>query len=175
MEHSVLMVYTGHREGASCATLGQAFRSLGRGLRVCVVQFAESGVDFRPLISSETFRNRTEWHGPATARVDQSVTSTTDHNAGMQMWQLAREAVESEKFELVILDGLLELLESRSVDEGEVIRCLVNRPEGVNVMITGGNASQALMEVADLVTAVTDLKQTKASATPPQSRAGIVR
>ncbi len=165
MEHGVLMVYTGHREGASCAALGQTFRSLGRGLRVCVVQFADSGVDFRPLISSDAFRDRTEWHGPATAPADEAVKSLTDHAPGRQAWQSAKEALESGKFELVILDGLLELLESRSVDEEDVLRCLVNRAEGVNVMITGGNASQALVEAADLVTAVTDLKQTEAIAT----------
>lgn len=159
MEQGVLMVYTGHREGASCAALGQAFRSLGRGLRVCVVQCADCSVDFHPLITADAFRDRAEWHGPMTVQADESVTSPTHRAAGSQAWQLAKEALESEKFELVILDGLLELLESRSVDEGEVIRHLVNRPEGLNVMITGRNAPQALVEAADLVTAVTDLKR----------------
>lgn len=159
MENGVLMLYTGHAEGASLAALGQVFRSLGRGLRVCVVQFVNGGIDFRPLISREAFRERGQWYGSSLGQVDRSGGSDSRAVDGPTAWQSAKEAVVSGKFELVILDGLLELLKTGAIDEAEAIQCLCDRPEGVNVMITGESASPALIETADLVTKVTDLKQ----------------
>lgn len=157
MEHGLLMVYAGHSEGASAAALGQVFRSLGRGLRVAVVQLVLGGIDFRPLISTEAFQKQTHWYGPLVKQECESLPSRADCSVEPLEWQSVKKVVESGKFDLVVLDRLLDYVKIGMIDEESVLDCLANRPEGVTVIVTGESASEDLVDSADLVTEVTDL------------------
>lgn len=147
----LLVVYTGHGKGKTTAALGMVFRALGRGLRVTVVQFikgkwktgervfAESLPQLRFLVMGLGFT----WESDDISR---------DKAAARAAWVEAAREISSGQRELVVLDELTYAFHYGFLELGEVLEALRSRPPGVNVVITGRDAPEALIELADLVT-----------------------
>ena len=76
----------------------------------------------------------------------------------MQGWQLAREKAMSDAYDLLILDELTYLVDYKLVAEEEVLKLISQRPERLNLVITGRNASKGLCDAADLVTEMQEIK-----------------
>jgi cob(I)alamin adenosyltransferase len=147
----LLVVYTGHGKGKTTAALGMVFRALGRGLRVTVVQFikgkwktgervfAESLPELRFLVMGLGFT----WESDDISR---------DKAAARAAWAEAQKEILSGERELVVLDELTYAFHYGFLALGEVLETLRSRPTGVHVVITGRDAPEALLELADLVT-----------------------
>jgi len=147
----LLVVYTGHGKGKTTAALGMVFRALGRGLRVTVVQFikgkwktgervfAESLPELRFLVMGLGFT----WESDDISR---------DKAAARAAWAEAQKEILSGERELVVLDELTYAFHYGFVALDEVLDTLRSRPTGVHVVITGRDAPEALIELADLVT-----------------------
>ena len=147
----LLVVYTGHGKGKTTAALGMVFRALGRGLRVTVVQFikgkwktgervfAESLPQLRFLVMGLGFT----WESDDISR---------DKAAARAAWTEAQKEILSGERELVVLDELTYAFHYGFLELDEVLETLRSRPEGVNVVVTGRDAPEALVELADLVT-----------------------
>jgi cob(I)alamin adenosyltransferase len=153
----LLVVYTGHGKGKTTAALGMVFRALGRGLRVTVVQFikgkwktgervfAESLPQLRFLVMGLGFT----WESDDISR---------DKAAARAAWAEARKEISSGERELVVLDELTYAFHYGFLELEEVLQTLRSRPAGVHVVITGRDAPEALLELADLVTEMKLLK-----------------
>jgi cob(I)alamin adenosyltransferase len=147
----LLVVYTGHGKGKTTAALGMVFRALGRGLRVTVVQFikgkwktgervfAESLPQLRFLVMGLGFT----WESDDLSR---------DKAAARAAWAEAQKEISSGERELVVLDELTYAFHYGFLGLEEVLEVLRSRPAGVHVVITGRDAPEALIELADLVT-----------------------
>jgi cob(I)alamin adenosyltransferase len=147
----LLVVYTGHGKGKTTAALGMVFRALGRGLRVTVVQFikgkwktgervfAESLPQLRFLVMGLGFT----WESDDISR---------DKAAARAAWTEAQKEILSGERELVVLDELTYAFHYGFLELAEVLETLRSRPAGVNVVVTGRDAPEALVELADLVT-----------------------
>jgi cob(I)alamin adenosyltransferase len=147
----LLVVYTGHGKGKTTAALGMVFRALGRGLRVTVVQFikgkwktgervfAESLPQLRFLVMGLGFT----WESDDISR---------DKAAARAAWAEAQKEILSGERELVVLDELTYAFHYGFLELDEVLETLRSRPAGVNVVVTGRDAPEALVELADLVT-----------------------
>jgi cob(I)alamin adenosyltransferase len=147
----LLLVYTGNGKGKTTAALGLVFRALGRDLRVAVVQFikgkwktgerrfAESLPGLTFLVMGRGFT----WDSDDLSR---------DRAAAVAAWGEARTLIEAGQHALIVLDELTYVLNYGFVPVSEVLDCLRARPTSVNVVITGRNAPEALMNAADLVT-----------------------
>jgi len=147
----LLVVYTGHGKGKTTAALGMVFRALGRGLRVTVVQFikgkwktgervfAESLPQLRFLVMGLGFT----WESDDISR---------DKAAARAAWAEAQKEISSGERELVVLDELTYAFHYGFLALDEVLETLRSRPEGVHVVITGRDAPEPLLELADLVT-----------------------
>ncbi|HYQ00801.1 MAG TPA: cob(I)yrinic acid a,c-diamide adenosyltransferase [Polyangiaceae bacterium] len=147
----LLVVYTGHGKGKTTAALGMVFRALGRGLRVTVVQFikgkwktgerafAESLPQLRFLVMGLGFT----WESDDISR---------DKAAARAAWAEARKEIRSGERELVVLDELTYAFHYGFLELDEVLETLRSRPAGVHVVVTGRDAPEALLAVADLVT-----------------------
>ena len=147
----LLVVYTGHGKGKTTAALGMVFRALGRGLRVTVVQFikgkwktgervfAESLPQLRFLVMGLGFT----WESDDISR---------DKAAARAAWAEAQKEILSGERELVVLDELTYAFHYGFLELDEVLETLRSRPAGVNVVVTGRDAPEALLELADLVT-----------------------
>lgn len=150
-DRGLLVVYTGHGKGKTTAALGMVFRALGRGLRVTVVQFikgkwktgervfAERLPELRFLVMGLGFT----WESDDISR---------DKAAALAAWAEARQEIASGERELVVLDELTYAFHYGFVALDEVLETLRSRPPGVHVVITGRDAPEALIELADTVT-----------------------
>lgn len=154
-----IQVYTGNGKGKTTAALGLALRAAGRGLRVFVGQFLkarESGEHLAakklaPLITIELFGRKGFLDlakPPAEADIRRGV-------LGMRK---CREAMDSGVYQVVILDEINTALKLGIVKESDVLAFLENRPESVEVVLTGRSAPLSIIRKADLVTEMKEIK-----------------
>jgi cob(I)alamin adenosyltransferase len=154
---SIVLVATGDGKGKTTAAMGTALRALGRGWAVCIVQFVKSGkwnsgeVRLLKDLGAEchTMGDGFTWDSDDLERSAEIARSA---------WELAKEAIVSGRYELVVLDEVTYPINWGWVDESDVVSAISGRPEKVNVFLTGRDASPALVEVADTVTDMHNVK-----------------
>ena len=154
---SLVIVNTGNGKGKTTAALGLLFRAWGRGMRVCMLQFIKAktgnwgesrgarklGIDMIPLGDGFTWTSKDIEKDQALAR---------------DGWAQARERIQSGDYDIVIMDEMTYCFKFEWLDVGEVIDVLRNRPAGQHVIITGRDAPLELVEFADLVTEMNEIK-----------------
>ncbi|MGO9556537.1 MAG: cob(I)yrinic acid a,c-diamide adenosyltransferase [Syntrophobacteraceae bacterium] len=154
----LIMVHMGHGKGKTTAALGLAFRALGHGLPVCIIQFIKGTWKYGELYSAKRFDDLLEFHVEGEGFTWRSKDIERDRQAARQGWELAKAKIEEGFHHLVILDEFTYVLNYGMVDEGEVIACLRQKPKGLHVLVTGRNAPAALVDIADLVTDMREMK-----------------
>jgi len=154
----LIMVHTGYGKGKTTAALGLAFRALGHGSPVCIIQFIKGTWKYGELYSAKRFDDLLEFHVAGEGFTWKSKDIERDRRAAMEGWELARAKIQEGLHHLVILDEFTYALNYRMVDEGEVIASLRQKPKGLHVLVTGRDASAALVDIADLVTEMRDMK-----------------
>jgi len=152
-----VLVATGDGKGKTTAAMGTALRALGRGWAVCIVQFVKSGkwnsgeVRLLKDLGAEchTMGDGFTWDSDDLERSAEIARSA---------WELAKEAIASGRYELVVLDEVTYPINWGWVDGSDVVSAISGRPEKVNVFLTGRDAPTALVEVADTVTDMHNVK-----------------
>jgi cob(I)alamin adenosyltransferase len=153
----LVVVNTGNGKGKTTAALGLLLRAWGRDMRVVMLQFikaktgkwgeiraaAKMGVELIPLGDGFTWTSKDIEHDRALAQ---------------EGWRQCRERIASGSYDVVILDELTYCLKFGWLDLDEVLDVLRSRPEGQHVVITGRDAPTALIEFADLVTEMREVK-----------------
>ncbi len=163
----LIVVYTGHGKGKTTAALGLAFRALGRGLKVGVVQFIKGKWKTGEGAFAETLPQLTflvmgrgfTWESDDISR---------DKEAARQAWQKAAELINDVEHAIVILDELTYVINYDFVSIGEVLAVLKGKPADVHVVITGRSAPEELLAVADLVTEMKSVKHPFEKGIPAQ-------
>ena len=150
-ENSYFMIYTGHGKGKTTAALGMVFRALGRDLKVAVVQFVKGKWMTGERKFAEGLKNL-EFHVMGLGFTWESDDISKDKEAARRAWETSKECILSGKHSLVVLDEITYAIGYGFIDEDDVRAVIADRPQGVSVCITGRNATEALMEQADLVT-----------------------
>jgi cob(I)alamin adenosyltransferase len=158
LERGLVEVYTGNGRGKTTAAIGLAFRAAGHGLRVHIVQFMKGDESYgeyvsckaHPLIEIEQF-GRKEFVNPQEP-------STVDVELARRGLDRAREVLTSGEADVVILDELNVALGFGLVELDDVLSLLDERPEHVELLITGRMAPRELLERADLVTEMVEVK-----------------
>ena len=162
-EGGLLIVHTGKGKGKSTAAFGLAVRAIGNGMKVGVVQYVkgkwqtgERGVleKFPDQVTIRTMGEGFTWETQDRAR---------DIAAAEAAWETSKEMIEAcrgdnPEFDLVILDELNIVLRYDYLPIDEVLAILSGRPENLHVVVTGRNAKEPLIELADLVTEMTMVK-----------------
>jgi cob(I)alamin adenosyltransferase len=157
MNPGLLLVYTGHGKGKTTAALGLAFRALGRGLRVAVVQFIKGKWKTGERLFAEGLPNLTflvMGHGFTWESDDLS----RDRAAAQAAWAESARLIASGEQAVVILDELTYVLNYGFVPLADVLEAFRARPPSVHVVVTGRNAPQELIDAADLVTEMRSVK-----------------
>jgi cob(I)alamin adenosyltransferase len=168
MKKSLLMVYTGHGKGKTTAALGQVFRALGHGFKVCIIQFIKGSWKYGELVSSDRFGDLLEVHVLGKGFTWKSKDLDKDTQAAKDAWLFAMEKMKSGRFQMVVLDELTYPMNYGMIDANDVVTFLKGRPESLHVVVTGRDAPEALMDAADLVTKMTDVKHHYRAGTPAQ-------
>ncbi len=158
MKKGLLMVNTGNGKGKTTAALGLIFRALGHGFKVCLIQFIKGTWKYGELESAKRFEDLLEVHVLGKGFTWNELGKEEHIEAGKKAWDVAKEMIGSGKFQLVVLDELTYLMKYQMVPEEEIVDFLKNRPEGLHVLVTGRDAPDSLMDAADLVTEVREVK-----------------
>lgn len=154
----LLMINTGRGKGKTTAALGLAFRALGHGLQVCIIQFIKGSWKYGELNSAGRFGDLLDFHVAGKGFTWSSKDPGEDRQAARDGWDLAKSVIEAGRHHLVILDEFTYAVNYGMVDIDEAAKALRKRPEGLHVLITGRDAPQEMVEMADLVTEMTEVK-----------------
>ncbi len=153
MKKGLLMLYTGSQTGTTAMALGQVFRAIGRGFRICFIQFNEDSSAFERTFRWDPYKKMLELHPFGKKSTD------CDAAAPTRAWELAQKAIASGEFRMVVLEGIIDLLKSDRLDEDSVKDFLGTRPADLHIIATGSDAPESLIDVADLVTEVLETDQ----------------
>lgn len=164
MENGLLMIYVGANQRSSISPLGQVLRALGRGFRVCVIHFVRGFHAFSESALMDGLKGRVEFFTPEENQSEELTLTERNRSMAGQAWQTAQQMILSGRYKIVVLDHLTDRMSDNMLDTAEVVEFLSNRPRGVNVLITGTSAPEPLVEIADLVTEVKQVKPAQKSA-----------
>ncbi len=158
MVKSLLIVNTGDGKGKTTAALGQVFRAVGHGFKVCILQFLKGNWKYGEMETAKKFPGLLEFHTLGRGFTWRSENIEQDILVAKRAWEFAKENIASGKFKMIVLDELTYLISYGIIDETEVLECLRNRPDGLHVIVTGRDASTRLKDLADLVTEMKEVK-----------------
>ena len=154
---SIVLVNTGHGKGKSSAAFGVMGRGWARGWRVGVVQFIKSG-KWKTGERKLADHLGVEWHTLGDGFTWESTDLDETAAKGRHAWDVAKAKLASGDYDLLILDELTYAVKYGWVDAAEVVDGVRNRAPGTNVVITGRDAPDELVEVADTVTEMRKVK-----------------
>ncbi len=157
----LLIVYTGPGKGKTTCALGTSFRAVGQGLRVLMVQFIKGSWHYGELDAAKMLgddRMEIRPMGRGFVKVGGAETDPEDIRLCEEAWEFSREQICSGKYGLVVLDEINYVISYKMLDAGRVVEALAKRPEQVHVICTGRNAHAQLIEAADLVTEMREVK-----------------
>jgi cob(I)alamin adenosyltransferase len=154
----LIAVFTGNGKGKTTAALGLAFRALGHGQRVCVIQFLKGSWKYGELESAEKFKPLLDFFVMGRGFTWKSDDLEQDRAAARQAWDFAVQIIRANQHELVILDELTYLPHYRIMNEKEILQALREKPPAMHIAITGRYASDDLIQLADLVTEMKEIK-----------------
>lgn len=158
LKRGLLIVFTGNGKGKTTAALGCAFRALGYRCRVCMIQFIKGPLRSGELRSAEEFGGRMEIHPMGKGFIWNEKDSERNRGVALRGWNFAKSALNSPDFDIVILDELTYLVKFGLIPESEVLAVLGGRPKNLHVIVTGRDATPSLVEAADMVTEMNEIK-----------------
>ena len=159
IEHKgLLIVHTGPGKGKSTAALGLMLRMVGRGRRTAMVQFIKGAWDTGERRVLERFGEMVEWHTMGEGFTWETQDRVRDVAACVQAWDTARQLLDRHDLALLVLDELNIALRYGYLELDAVLDAIARRPPMLHVVVTGRNAKPALLEAADLVTEMTQVK-----------------
>ena len=161
LEHGYIQIYTGDGKGKTTASLGLALRALGHGWKVLVIQFTkgDSGTTYGEIASAGKFLKNLEVHQFGMDRVVyKHNVCMEDYKEAKKGWELAKQAIQSGEFQLVILDELNICVAMNMIKVSEVKDVLLNKPESLEIVLTGRYAHPELVALAHLVTEMKPIK-----------------
>jgi cob(I)alamin adenosyltransferase len=154
---ALVILYTGDGKGKTTAALGMLWRAWGRDLKVCMLSFIKTetsnygeeraarklGVELIPLGGGFTWLSKDLEKDKALAQ---------------KCWRLCQEKIASNQYDIVVLDEITYPITYGWLDVEEVVQVIESRPANLHVVLTGRDAHERLVELADLVTEMREVK-----------------
>lgn len=157
IDKGIVVLLTGNGKGKSSSALGMICRALGYDMQVGIAKFLkgiqDTGEDAflakQPNIQTVSMKTGFTWD-----------TQDKEYDTAMaiETWQKAQNYLEDESIDLVVLDELTYMISYKYLDEQMIVDALNNRPTNQHVVITGRSASEGLIDIADTVSEVKDIK-----------------
>ncbi len=167
-----VQVYTGNGKGKTTAALGLALRAVGRGLKVCMVQFIKGGGEYGEHLAAERLAPLLTIH--QTGRdcwIYKDRLDPQDIAIARGTLNLARETLTDGQYDLVILDEINGAAWFGLVTVEDILDLIKQKPEQVELVLTGRSADPRVIEAADLVTEMVEVKHYYQAGVP--ARTGI--
>ena len=158
IEKGLLIVHTGKGKGKSTAAMGLAVRAIGNGMKVGIVQFVKGVWETGERVVLDKFPELCVIKAMGEGFSWETQDRQRDIQAAENAWQMAKDMMDDESFDLIILDELNIPLRYDNLDIDAVVKTLRVKRERLHVVVTGRNAKEPLLEAADLVTEMTMMK-----------------
>ena len=158
IEKGLIIVHTGKGKGKSTAAFGMIFRALGHGRRVGIVQFVKGKWETGERRSLDRFSDLISLHTMGEGFTWETQDRQRDIAAARAAWEKAKALIADEAHKFVLLDELNIVLRYDYLPIEEIVAAFRDKPEDTHVIITGRNAKDELIEIADLVTEMTMVK-----------------
>lgn len=153
-EKGLVMVHTGKGKGKSSAAFGMIFRCIAHDMKCAVVQFIKGGMSTgeRDLILGK-FSDTCSFHTMGEGFTWETQDRDRDVEMAQAAWERAKELIRDDSHKMVLLDEINIALRYDYIDINEVVTFLAEeKPHMTHVVLTGRNAKEELIEIADLVT-----------------------
>ena len=154
---SLVVLNTGDGKGKSSAAFGVMIRGLARDWNVAVVQFVKSG-DWNVGEEKMGRKLGVDWFNQGDGFTWNSEDIEHDKALAQEGWEKAAALIAANEHRLIILDELTYLINWGWIDPEPVYEAISNRPEQVNIVVTGRDAPDGLIELADTVSEVVKVK-----------------
>jgi len=169
-----IQVYTGDGKGKTTAALGLAVRAAGHGLHTVIVQFMKGWIDYGELEGVRMLGPYVEIHQAGRDTfVNRKNPDPEDIRLAQDGWRLAKGILLDGKADIVVLDEINCAMDFGLIPVEEVVEMLRNKPAGMEVVLTGRGAPAAVIEIADLVTEMKEVKHYYAKGV--DARVGVER
>ncbi len=158
LKFGITQVYTGEGKGKTTAAFGLALRAIGRGLKVYVIQFIKGGFDYGELhIVKELPRIKLAAYGRGQFIEGENPTEE-DMRLAREAFEHAKKVVQSKEYDIVVLDEINVAISLKLLEVEEVLALIEDKPEKVELVLTGRGAPYAIIEAANLVTEMVEIK-----------------
>jgi cob(I)alamin adenosyltransferase len=160
VRRGLIIVHTGPGKGKTTAAMGTALRAVGQGMRVLMLQFLKGSWHYGELDAVEAFGNKfvMKQMGRGFVKVGGAEPDPEDVRLVDEAWAEAERAILSGEWDMVILDEINYAITYRMLDPAKVVEVLRRKPEMVHVILTGRNAHPTIIDLADTVTEMRQVK-----------------
>jgi cob(I)alamin adenosyltransferase len=159
LEQGLVQVYTGDGKGKTTASLGLAMRAVGRGLRVCMIQFIKGGGQYGEHLAAQKLAPLlTIYQTGRDGWIFRDKLDPEDIRIARESLDLARRTLTSGEYDLVILDEINGAVWFGLLDAEDILSLIREKPPRVELVITGRGADERVMAAADLVTEMREIK-----------------
>ena len=160
IRRGLIIVNTGPGKGKTTAAIGTGLRAVGQGMRVLMLQFLKGSWHYGELDAVVAFGDKfvMKQMGRGFVKVGTEKPDPEDVRLVEQAWSEAETAIRSGIWDLVILDEINYAISYGMLDPAKVVESLKEKPEMVHVILTGRNAHPTIVEIADTVTEMRQVK-----------------
>ncbi len=155
--HGLIMVYTGPGKGKTTAAVGQALRMVGQGYKVYMIHFMK-GRDYGEFIAFRKITGITVEKAGRDEFVSKENPEQIDIDMAQKGLASARKAIESGEYDLIVLDEINVAMDFNLIAVEDVLELIKTRPVHIDIILTGRNAPQEIIEIADLVSEIKEVK-----------------
>jgi cob(I)alamin adenosyltransferase len=170
-DRGLVIVITGNGKGKTTSAFGQALRAIGQGYKVFILQFMK-GRDYGEFVAAEKYLPRLKiMRSGLDSFVMRGNPAPVDIAMAKQGFDLAKKAIASGKYNMVILDEINVAVDFNLIPLEDVVALIQNKPPALDLILTGRYAAKAIIKLADTVSEVKEIKHHYAAGI--KDRAGI--
>jgi cob(I)alamin adenosyltransferase len=160
IRRGLIIVNTGPGKGKTTAAMGTALRAVGQGMRVLMLQFLKGSWHYGELDAVEAFGDKfvMKQMGRGFVKVGGAEPDPEDVRMVEEAWTEAEQAIMSGEWDLVVLDEINYAISYHMLNPEKVVSVLKQKPEMVHVILTGRNAHPTIIDLADTVTEMRQVK-----------------
>jgi cob(I)alamin adenosyltransferase len=160
-KNGLTIVYTGKGKGKTTAALGIALRASGYKKKICMIQFIKGSWHYGEMESSKRLEPEFEMVaiGKGFVGIIDDKSPKEDHQKiAKEAIRISNEKIQSGKYDIVILDEVNYAVNLNLISLDDVLNLIKSKPENVDLVLTGNYAKEEVIEVADLVTEMKEIK-----------------
>jgi cob(I)alamin adenosyltransferase len=157
----LIIVYTGKGKGKTTAALGMALRAIGHDYTICMIQFIKGSWHYGEMSSSKRLEPEFELTAVGKGFVgilDDKTPKEVHQKIAREAIEIAKQKILSEKYNIIILDEINYAVNLGLVDFDDVLDLIKTKPKGVTLVLTGNHVKQQVIDAADLVTEMREIK-----------------